>query len=133
MTPTARCTLAAIVGIATFLAMDATWLTLTASRVYRPAIGHLMRDGFDLAPAAMFYAVYFVGLGVFVLTPASTTLEAWWRGALFGFVAYAAYDFTNQATLRDWPWSLTMIDLAWGTFITSTCSALAFRVWSATA
>ncbi len=28
-------------------------------------------------------------------------------GALFGFFTYATYDLTNQATLRNWTWSLT--------------------------
>ncbi|MBS0320751.1 MAG: DUF2177 family protein [Proteobacteria bacterium] len=133
MSPATRYTLAAIVGIAAFLALDATWLTLTASRIYRPAIGHLMRDGFDFVPAALFYLAYFVGVAVLVLMPSTTIAGAAWRGALLGFVAYGAYDFTNQATLRDWPWSLTAIDLAWGTFITAACSALTFRVWTATA
>ena len=31
--------------------------------------------------------------------------------ALLGLVAYATYDLTNQATLRDWPWRVTMAAL----------------------
>ena len=42
-------------------------------------------------------------------------------GALLGLVAYATYDLTNQATLRDWPWRVTLADLCWGTFVTARC------------
>jgi uncharacterized membrane protein len=45
-------------------------------------------------------------------------------GALLGLVAYGTYDLTNHATLRDWPLSLTIADMAWGSFVTS-MSALA--------
>ncbi|NBB53230.1 DUF2177 family protein, partial [Rhizobium sp. CRIBSB] len=37
--------------------------------------------------------------------------------------AYATYDLTNQATLKVWATHLTLIDLAWGTTLT-TISAL---------
>jgi uncharacterized membrane protein len=32
-------------------------------------------------------------------------------GGVFGFFAHAAYDLTNQATLRNWPTHLTVVDL----------------------
>ena len=41
----------------------------------------------------------------------STTLT---MGGLFGFFAYATYDLTNLATLRNWPLGLSLIDMAWG-------------------
>jgi uncharacterized membrane protein len=43
--------------------------------------------------------------------------------ALFGFFAYATYDLTNLATLRDWPWRLSVIDIAWGTFVSAAAAA----------
>ena len=36
------------------------------------------------------------------------------NGALFGFFAYATYDLTNQATVRNWT-TLSLVDMAWGT------------------
>ena len=51
--------------------------------------------------------------------------HAWVQGAVLGFVAYATYDLTNQATLRDWPWVVTVADLIWGSFVTGTSAALA--------
>ena len=43
-------------------------------------------------------------------------------GAALGFVAYTTYDLTNQATLRAWPLHVTLIDLAWGTFLTASAA-----------
>ena len=114
-----------LVSLAAFLALDAVWLTLMAQLLYRPAIGHLMREGFDLGAAALFYLVYGTGMVTFVILPARHMRQALLRGALFGLVAYATYDLTNQATLRDWPWAVTLADLAWGAFVTGMACATA--------
>ncbi len=47
-------------------------------------------------------------------------------GALFGFCAYATYDITNLATLRGWPTSVAVIDLAWGTAATAIAALASF-------
>ena len=52
-----------------FLVLDAAWLLTMYDRLYRPAIGHLLRDGFALAPAAAFYALYILGVVVFAVLP----------------------------------------------------------------
>jgi len=49
-------------------------------------------------------------------------------GALFGFFAYATYDLTNLATLKDWPLIISLIDIAWGSFLTSVVSASGFFI-----
>ena len=45
------------------------------------------------------------------------------RSAAFGFFAYATYDLTNLSTLRNWPVSLSIVDLAWGTALTGVSAA----------
>lgn len=100
-----------------FLALDAVWLSTATAPLYRPAIGHLMAPEVAWPAAAIFYAFYFTGLVFFAVQPAlaaGRAAPALARGAFLGLLAYGAYDFTNQATLRDWPWHLTWIDLAWG-------------------
>jgi len=108
-----------------FLALDAVWLTFANSRLYQPAIGGLMRGDVDWLAAALFYVVYIAGLVGFCVTPARSAALAAWRGAAFGFVAYATYDLTNQATLRGWPWHVTGVDLCWGTFASAVACAAA--------
>lgn len=114
-----------------FLALDACWLTLMANRLYRPALGPLMLDKFSVGPAAVFYLLYVLGIVVFAVIPAMESgrwTSALGLGALLGLVAYATYDLTNQATLKDWPVVVTIADLCWGTFATGVAAALSWRV-----
>jgi uncharacterized membrane protein len=116
---------------AAFLLLDAVWLSIMASRLYRPAIGHIMREDFDGLSAALFYAIYLVGVVVFVVRPARNGRTALLRGGLFGLVCYATYDLTNQATVIGWPWRVTLADLCWGAFVTATSAWVSYRVGQA--
>ena len=117
--------------MAVFLAIDAVWLTTMASRLYRRHIGDLLADAFNPAPAVLFYLIYAVGIVVFAVVPAlgnGRWVTALTHGALLGFVAYAAYDLTNHATLRGWPVVITVIDICWGTLLTAVAAAAGFLV-----
>ena len=85
------------------------------------------RPGF--LPAGIFYLVYILGPSALVVVPAfndgSGYLETFLYGALLGLVAYGTYDLTNQATLKDWPALVTLVDLTWGALLTGAVSALA--------
>ena len=48
------------------------------------------------------------------------------RGAVYGFCAYATYDLTNQATLRHWPLTLSLVDMAWGTALSAVAAACGY-------
>ena len=126
MSTTARFARAYLGTAIAFLALDAAWLWTMADRLYRPALGHLMVERFDPLAAAGFYLLYFLGVTFFaVLSPEKGVQLARTaaRGALFGLVAYATYDLTNQATLRGWPWHVTLADLCWGSFATAVGAA----------
>ena len=125
-----RAVVAYAATLVAFLLLDAVWLTTMAERLYRPAIGHLMQAGFAWEPALLFYALYILGLVVFGVSAGldrGSSSVAAARCALFGLIAYATYDLTNQATLRDWPWVVTLADLAWGAFASALAGALACR------
>ena len=49
-------------------------------------------------------------------------------GALFGFIAYATYDLTNLATLKDWPLPIVFIDMAWGALLTGLVSTAGYYI-----
>lgn len=105
-----------------FLAVDVVWLTTATPRLYRPALSGLLASEPNLAAAAIFYLLYVVGIVALAVIPgvnSGSLVDALWRGALFGFLAYATYDLTNLATLRDWPLHITLIDLVWGTTLTT--------------
>jgi uncharacterized membrane protein len=120
-----------VITLVVFLALDAVWLTTMAPLLYRPAIGHLMLDDFEPLPAFAFYLLYVIGIVTFAVMPGlarASAGSALARGALFGLVAYATYDLTNQATLRGWPWVVTLADLCWGSFVTAAAAAAACRL-----
>jgi uncharacterized membrane protein len=105
-----------------FLGVDAVWLMLAAQRLYRPLIGDMLLERFNLLPALLFYIIYISGIVIFAVSPAFNTgrwTTATLHGALLGFFAYATYDLTNQATLRNWPVTVTIADLCWGTTLTA--------------
>ena len=120
----------AVTLIAT-LAVDGTWLMLTNKTIYRPAMGDLVLANFNVVPAAVFYALFPIGLLIFAIVPAlkmDSFTHALVYGALLGAFAYMTYDLTNFATLRGWTLQLTLIDIAWGTFLCGAVSAVAYLV-----
>jgi uncharacterized membrane protein len=118
-----------IVACISLAAVDFFWLAFVAKDLYRGAIGHLMAVPFYVPGIVLFYFTYIAGLMYFAIVPnlGGTLAGAFFAGALFGFFAYATYDFTNLATLRDWPMWLTFVDIAWGTFLSGATTML--TVW----
>lgn len=103
-----------IIAAVIFGALDALWLGLVANRFYKSQIGYILADKPNMIAALVFYAIFIVGLVVFVINPSDTALKALGLGALFGLVTYATYGLTNQATLAKWPVTITIVDLIWG-------------------
>ena len=116
-----------------FFAIDLVWLGVVARNFYRQHIGHLMSADVNWPAALLFYAVYIGGIVFFAIKPAleaGSAARALAHGAAFGFIAYATYDLTNQATMKNWPVLVTVIDLAWGTVLTGTVAFLSYQVSS---
>ncbi|MDT6941028.1 DUF2177 family protein [Brucella pseudogrignonensis] len=116
-----------------FLAIDSVWLSNMANVIYRPVMGDMMLSGFRLAPAIVFYVIFVFGLVFFAVKPGllagSGTLTLL-NGALLGFIAYATYDLTNQATLKNWSWTLTIADMIWGTVLSASSAYIGYWVTS---
>ena len=118
-----------------FLILDAGWLTLVGPRLYRPELGSLLADKVKIAPAAIFYFLYVAGLVAFVVQP---SLGAGWMraliwGAAFGVVAYATYDLTCAATMRQWSMKVTIADIVWGAFASGVAAAAGTAIVTRTA
>ena len=123
--------IAALYGICVvvFFALDFAWLSTATARLYKPMLGDLLSDQPKLGIAAVFYLAYVVGIVALAVVPAlreGDVVGALWRGALLGFLAYATYDLTNLSTLRDWPWQISAIDLAWGTTVNTIVAVAGF-------
>jgi uncharacterized membrane protein len=118
-----------LASLVVFGALDAIWLTTMTSRLYRPVLGDLLLDNLRIGPALAFYFLYPIGLVVFAAMPAlksGSVGTALGYGALFGFLAYATYDFTNYATLKVWTLQITVIDLLYGAVVAAVTSAAAY-------
>ena len=117
---------------AVFLAIDILWLGFVAPKLYKQNLRHLMAEKTNFIAAGAFYLLYVAALLVFVINPAIASGSVWqalYRGAFLGLVMYATYDLTNLATLRDWPLKITLIDLAWGSFVTGATSGIVTRIF----
>ena len=114
-----------------FLAIDMVWLGLIAKNLYSQYLSSLMSKNVNWAAAIIFYVLFIVGLLIFVIMPAlerNSLITVLWSGALFGLITYATYDLTNLATLKDWPLLITVIDLAWGTTVSTLVSGITFLI-----
>ena len=98
--------------------IDGLWLAIMLKRLYVPNIGHLLNDSMAIWPAVIFYILYGIALNVFIVLPALKNntgyLELVLLGLLFGMVTYGTYDLTNQVTIKNWPWIVTVVDIGWG-------------------
>lgn len=115
-----------------FLLLDGLWLGVLAKDMYRKQLGNLMADKPNFTAAGIFYCLFVFGALMLVVLPAAredSLQQTLWSGALFGLVSYATYDLTSQAVIKGWPVRITLIDLLWGTAITTTIAALGF--WTA--
>ena len=108
------------------IALDLIWLGVVAKPLYQQGLGTLMLPQPDWPVAALFYSIFALGLVIFGVAPHETA-RSWphtlLMAALFGFFCYATYDLTNLATLKGWPVGLSLIDIAWGTAVSTAAVA----------
>jgi uncharacterized membrane protein len=119
------------IALPVFFVIDMTWLVVVAKKFYQEKIGFLMRPDINWLAAIIFYLLFITGLVLFVIQPA-VEKHSWAHalifGALFGLITYATYDLTNLATLKDWPLTVTIVDLIWGTVLASSISVITYLI-----
>lgn len=105
-----------------FFAVDMLWLGLIAKKFYNKYLGSFLAEQVNWTAAIIFYLLFIAGIFVFVILPAvekNSMMRAIAYGAMFGFITYATYDLTNLATLKDWPLTIVIVDIAWGSVLTA--------------
>ncbi len=114
--------------------LDAVWLLYLGKPFYTKTMSFLFTESFKMGPALVFYPLYAFAIVFLVLSPAISTgsslLNIALKGAILGLAAYGAYDLTNHATIPNWPLSMTLVDIAWGIFVTLTTSVIAYYIYS---
>ena len=120
-----------LVALITFLMIDGIWLTVVAKNFYAKHLGFLMSKTPNLLAAGIFYLIYILTLVILIINPAiqkGSLMSAILTGALFGLCAYATYDLTNLATIKDWPLIVTIVDLIWGTFVSASVAGISYWI-----
>ena len=118
-----------LITFAAFFAIDMLWLGLVARRFYHLQIGFLLSPNPNWTAAILFYLIFIAGILVFAVIPglqAGSLGRAVLLGAFLGLMTYATYDLTNLATIKDWPLSLTIVDMIWGIFLASSVSCIGY-------
>lgn len=118
-------------SLVSFLAIDGIWLGLVARNLYKDNLGHLMAAKPSWGPAIIFYLLYVAGVILFAVYPnldKGSLAKAALLGAILGGLAYATYDLTNAATLKNWPLKITVIDILWGSLLTGIVAAIGYIV-----
>lgn len=90
-----------------------------------------MKSNINWVAAILFYLLFISALVLFVIAPAvreGSWIRALLLGAFFGLVTYATYDLTNLATITDWPLTITIIDLIWGTVLGASVSVITHAI-----
>lgn len=117
-----------IAALVVFGATDLVWLSVMGPLLYRPVLGDILLQNLRIAPAIAFYALFPAGLVTFCVMPGlkdGSALTALLYGALLGMMAYATYDLTNYATLRNWTLQITLLDIVYGAAASGVASAMA--------
>jgi uncharacterized membrane protein len=121
--------IAYVAVLVVFAAIDAVWLSTMGPLLYRPALGDILAQNLRIAPAIAFYLTYPIGVVVFAVLPAlraQAPLTAAALALLFGALAYATYDLTNYATLRNWTLPITVLDIGYGALASSIAATAAY-------
>jgi uncharacterized membrane protein len=113
-------------------AFDMLWLGVFAKNYYVKMMSPIVEIQFNWFAVPVFYLFYIIGIFVFAVYPGvleqniSKTLI---MAALFGFFCYMTYDITNLATLKNWPLQLVLVDILWGTVLSTFTAFVAYYIY----
>lgn len=117
---------------AVFFAVDMLWLGLLARNFYKKHLGYLLAPQPNWTAAFAFYLLFIAGILFFVVVPGikqeAVGVSLLLRAAFFGLVTYATYDLTNQATIKDWPVLVTVVDMIWGMVLSTVVSLAGVKI-----
>jgi uncharacterized membrane protein len=120
-----------LVTFVVFAAIDIAWLMSMASTLYKPTLGDILLPTVRVGPAIAFYLLFPAGIVIFAVMPglkSGSLATALMLGALFGLFTYATYDLTNFATLRNWTFNITLIDIVYGAAASGVAAAAGYAL-----
>lgn len=115
--------------MAIFIISDLFFVGVLLQKTLKDSLSEHLAARVNWYAVPFFYFIYILGIFTFVVYPAhakQSYLHALTYGAIFGLCCYATYEFTNLATLKNWPLHLVIIDLLWGISISAFISYIGF-------
>jgi uncharacterized membrane protein len=108
--------------------VDFLFLGVVAKGLFALEVGDMLGELRPL-PAILFYLLYVAGILIFV----SGSMTASWQttllyGALFGFFCYATFELTSLSLLKHWTWTVVVVDVPWGSFVTAVSATVGLLV-----
>lgn len=120
-----------ILYLATLIVMvpiDFLFLGVIAKSLFQNEVGDMLGD-LRITPAVLFYLLYPIGIVIFASASAGTNWQsALLYGALFGLFCYSTFELTNMAMLKHWSWTIVVVDIGWGAFVTGLSAALGLLI-----
>ena len=121
-----------VITFVVFMGIDLIWLGYIARKLYVNYLGDFLRTPPNWPVAFLFYGLFVLGLLIYAIEPATNAgdvKKAIAMGALFGFFTYMTYDLTNLATLKNWPATIVVIDIIWGTILGACVAGLSTFIY----
>lgn len=129
--PIPKILLSFFLTMAVFFAIDLVWIGVVAKDFYGKHMGDLLADKVKWPAAILFYVIYIIGILTFVVFPAvekGSLMHAVGMGALLGLLCYATYDLTSYALIKGFPSTVVVVDMIWGTVLTTLVSLGGFLI-----
>jgi uncharacterized membrane protein len=128
---TSKIILTYVVSVPVFFVLDMIWLGVIANGFYRRSLEPLLKPDMNWVAGLAFYFLFLGGVLLFALIPGMERRSLGYTAgmaAVFGFIAYATYDLTNLATLRNWPVMLSIVDMIWGSVLSASTAAITYLI-----
>ena len=107
--------------------IDFLFLGVIAKSLFTSQVGDMLGT-VRIPPAILFYLLYVAGILIFVSASAASAQTTLIYGALFGFFCYMTFELTSMAMLKHWSYTVVVVDVLWGTFVTALASTLGLLI-----
>jgi uncharacterized membrane protein len=108
--------------------IDFLFLGFIARGIFTSEVGDMLGE-IRPVPAILFYLLYVAGILIFVSGSVTATWpSSLFYGALFGLFCYATFELTSLSLLKHWTWTVVVVDVSWGMFMTAVSSALGLLI-----
>jgi uncharacterized membrane protein len=118
-----------IIFLIVYIIIDAVWV-VGGRKIHSNTVELVQKSPLKINPISviMYYLIAPLSYVFIVKRYAKTTQEALQLSALIGLLMFGAFDFTNKAIFKDYPWSYTFMDITWGIISMTLTTFIVYRI-----